>query len=178
MTLMNSTQGDTLNQLYLNNHSWLKGWLKARLDCTHLAEDLSQDTFVRILNNEKSLQHLVNVLQPRSYLATIARRLLIDHHRRQSVEQAYLQAVAQQPEAVEMSAESQLLMIEALVELDTMLDGLGYNVKKAFWLNQLEGLPYSEIAKQLSVSVSSVKKYMARATEQYLLFSLQQDEPG
>lgn len=176
MTLLNSTQGDAVNQLYLNNHSWLTNWLRARMDCTHQAEDLSQDTFVRILNNEKSLQQLVNVLQPRSYLATIAKRLLIDHYRRQSVEQAYLQAAAQQPEEVEISAESQLLMIEALVELDNMLDGLGYKVKKAFWLNQLEGLPYSEIAKQLSVSVSSVKKYMAKATEQYLLFSLQQTE--
>ncbi len=176
MTLLNSTQGDAVNQLYLNNHSWLTNWLRARMDCTHQAEDLSQDTFVRILNNEKSLQQLVNVLQPRSYLATIAKRLLIDHYRRQSVEQAYLQAAAQQPEEVEISAESQLLMIEALVELDNMLDGLGYKVKKAFWLNQLEGMPYSEIAKQLSVSVSSVKKYMAKATEQYLLFSLQQTE--
>lgn len=54
-----------------------------------------------------------------------------------------------------------------------MLDGLGPKIKQAFLLSQLEGLGYAEIALQLSVSVSSVKKYMAKATEHCLLFSLE-----
>ncbi len=56
-----------------------------------------------------------------------------------------------------------------------MLDGLGPKVKQAFLLSQLEGLGYVDIAARLGVSVSSVKKYMAKATEHCLLFSLEND---
>lgn len=45
-------------------------------------------------------------------------------------------------------------------------------MRQAFLLSQLEGLTYAQIAGQLNVSVSSVKKYMARATEHCLLFRL------
>lgn len=176
MNYQDSVAGSALNQLYVNNQGWLTYWLQLRLGCAYQAEDLSQDTFVRILTNEKSLHQLSSVLKPKSYLKTIAGRLLIDHYRRQSIEQSYLKVQAEQPEEEAISPEAQLRVIEALVELDECLAGLGYKVKKTFWLNQLEGLSYSEIAEQLSVSVSSVKKYMAKATEHYLLFSLQQQD--
>ncbi|MNT22513.1 putative RNA polymerase sigma factor FecI [compost metagenome] len=58
-----------------------------------------------------------------------------------------------------------------------MLDGLGPKIKQAFLLSQLEGLGYAEIAQRLGVSVSSVKKYMAKAAEHCLLFSLETEYP-
>ena len=54
-----------------------------------------------------------------------------------------------------------------------MLDGLSRKARAAFLLSQLEGLTYAEIAERLMVSVSSVKKYVARATEHCLLFRLE-----
>jgi RNA polymerase sigma-70 factor (ECF subfamily) len=39
--------------------------------------------------------------------------------------------------------------------------------------SQLEGLTYADIASRLAVSVSSVKKYIAKATEHCLLFRLE-----
>ncbi|WP_239796219.1 sigma factor-like helix-turn-helix DNA-binding protein [Candidatus Nitrotoga arctica] len=38
--------------------------------------------------------------------------------------------------------------------------------RRAFLLAQLEGLTYAEIAQQLGVSVSMIKQYMLRATQQ------------
>jgi RNA polymerase sigma-70 factor (ECF subfamily) len=38
----------------------------------------------------------------------------------------------------------------------------------------LEGLRYAEIAERLGVSVSSVKKYMAKATEHCLLLMFEE----
>ena len=58
-----------------------------------------------------------------------------------------------------------------------MLDGLGPKIKQAFLLSQLEGLGYAEIAQRLGVSVSSVKKYMAKVVEHCLLFSLETEYP-
>src|SRR5690606_27953000 len=76
------------------------------------------------------------------------------------------------PELRECSPEERVLMLETLLQLDAMLDGLGPRVRQAFLLAQLDGLGYAEIARRLGVSVSSVTKYMARATEQCLLFAL------
>ncbi|EPW6054432.1 RNA polymerase sigma factor FecI, partial [Shigella sonnei] len=56
---------------------------------------------------------------------------------------------------------------------DSMLDGLNGKTREAFLLSQLDGLTYSEIAHKLGVSISSVKKYVAKAVEHCLLFRLE-----
>jgi RNA polymerase sigma-19 factor, ECF subfamily len=54
-------------------------------------------------------------------------------------------------------------VVEALMEIDALLDGLPPKARLAFLLSQLEGLPYAEIAQRLNVSLSMVKKYMLQA---------------
>ncbi|QLF93497.1 sigma-70 family RNA polymerase sigma factor [Pseudomonas sp. ABC1] len=157
-----------LDALYREHHRWLNGWLRQRLGDREQAADISHDTFVRLIAGT-----LVQPLrEPRSFLATVAKRVMVDHLRRRSLEQAYLEAVALEPELAACSPEERLLMLETLLQLDAMLDGLGPKVRQAFLLAQLDGLGYAEIARRLGVSVSSVTKYMAKATEQCLLFAL------
>ena len=54
-------------------------------------------------------------------------------------------------------------MVEALLRIDAMLDGLRDKVREAFLLAQLDGLGYREIGARLGVSERMVKKYMAQA---------------
>ncbi|MOA69986.1 putative RNA polymerase sigma factor FecI [compost metagenome] len=56
-------------------------------------------------------------------------------------------------------------MLETLVELDRLLDDLPRLAKEAFLLAQLDGLAYAEIAAQLGISLSSVKRYMLKAAQ-------------
>ena len=162
----------SLQQLYSAHHGWLSGWLRKRLGCSHSAADLAQDTFVRLLLADRAARLPHELQEPRHFLVTVAKRVMVDHFRRRALEQAYLQALAEQPEAQDISPEQRLLILETLLQLDAMLDGLGQRVKQAFLLAQLEGLGYAEIARRLGVSVSSVTKYMAKATEHCLLFAL------
>ncbi|MNG87432.1 putative RNA polymerase sigma factor FecI [compost metagenome] len=81
---------DSLDTLYKGYHGWLLGWLRRRLDCPHNAADLAQDTFVRLL----SAGAYVAPREPRAFLATVARRLLVDRSRRQKLEQAYREELA------------------------------------------------------------------------------------
>ena len=60
-------------------------------------------------------------------------------------------------------------MLETLIEIDTLLEGLGAKVRQAFLLSQIEGLSYAEIAATMCISVSSVKKYMVQAVARCLL---------
>ncbi|THF64735.1 sigma-70 family RNA polymerase sigma factor [Pseudothauera nasutitermitis] len=150
----------TLADLYRQHHGWLLGWLRARLGCPHNAADLAHDTFVRLLGNRRQVEQLA---EPRAYLTTIARGLVVDHWRRRDIEQAWLQAVAQLPEALAPSPETRVLVIEALLRIDAMLDGLRPKVREAFLLSQLDGLGYREIGERLGVSERMIKKYMAQA---------------
>jgi len=144
--------------LYRDHNSWLRNWLRRKLGCSHLAADLAQDTYVRLM----SAGTTPGVADSRRYLARIANGLVIDLYRRRHVEAAYLESVRHLPEAEVPGSETRLLIIETLLEIDAMLDGLPAKVRQAFLLRQLDACSYREIAAQMAVSVSSVEKYVAQ----------------
>ncbi|MFJ5483595.1 sigma-70 family RNA polymerase sigma factor [Pectobacterium actinidiae] len=145
--------------LYGHHHTWLRHWLYRRLGCNEAAADLTQDTFVRVLN-KPSLDELK---QPRAYLSTIAYSLFVNLLRRRQLERSYLEALAQLPETLTPSPEERWQLFEVLQEVDEMLDGLPVKVRTAFLLSQLDGLTHREIAERLHVSKSSVRHYIAQA---------------
>lgn len=162
---METTDADMLARdvaaLYRNNHRWLSAWLRAKMGNKADADDLAQDTFIRVLCAHAGTQMVLR--EPRAYLATVAGRLLVNFYRRQSIERTYLEVLATLPQSDVPSLETQALMKEALLEIDQMLDGLGRKVKLAFVLAQFEELPYAQIAARLGVSLRTVKNYVARA---------------
>ncbi|MDQ8022025.1 MAG: sigma-70 family RNA polymerase sigma factor [Moraxellaceae bacterium] len=157
-----------VHALYSAHHGWLVGWLRRKLGGdAFVAADLAQDTFVSVI--EGGAAH--DIQQPRPFLATLAKRLMIHRHRRQLLEEAYLELLATLPEAVAPSPEVQHLALEALRQVDQALDGLPPKVKEAFLLAHLDELSYAQIAERLGVSASSVKQYLTRANR-HCLFAL------
>ncbi|MQU63787.1 sigma-70 family RNA polymerase sigma factor [Pseudomonas sp. FSL R10-1350] len=149
-----------VRNLYSDHHHWLVNWLRRRLRNAENADDMAQDTFLYVLGKPEQVAQL---REPRAWLSSIAKGLIIDRYRRQQVEQAYLQALAHVPEQDMPSPEERLILLETLTRIDALLDGLKPNVRTAFLLSRLEGLGYQAIAERLEVSVSSVEKYMATA---------------
>ncbi|HBQ5307377.1 ferric citrate uptake sigma factor FecI [Klebsiella variicola subsp. variicola] len=163
------TAAFTLESLYGAHHGWLKSWLTRRLQSTFDADDIAQDTFLRVMRSET----LSTIRDPRSFLCTIAKRVMVDLFRRNALEKAYMEMLALMPERLAPSPEERESQLETLQLIDAMLDGLSGKTREAFLLSQLEGLTYSDIAQKLGVSTSSVKKYVARAVEHCLLFRLE-----
>nr|WP_153334806.1 MULTISPECIES: sigma-70 family RNA polymerase sigma factor [unclassified Pseudomonas] len=149
-----------VRNLYSDHHHWLVNWLRRRLRNAENADDMAQDTFLYVLGKPEQVAQL---REPRAWLSSIAKGLMIDRYRRQQVEQAYLQALAHVPEQDMPSPEERLILLQTLTRIDALLDGLKPNVRTAFLLSRLEGLGYQAIAERLEVSVSSVEKYMATA---------------
>ncbi len=145
--------------LYSSHHTWLNTWLRSRLGNAADAADLAQDTFVRLLQKTERFE----LRAPRAFLRTIARGLVIDHWRREEIERAYLESIAHLPEALAPSAEARALVLELLEDISRLLEGLKPKVRKAFLLAQCDGLPYNQIAQQMSVSLRSVERYVAEA---------------
>ena len=148
-----------VESLYRAHHGWLQGWLRKKVGNAFDAADLAQSTFLKVLG-AKGLDQLQ---EPRAYLTTIARNLLINQVRRRAIEQAYLDALAAMPEPVAPPPEVRLMVLETLVEIDRRLGRLPALAKQAFLLAQLEGLGHGEIAAELGISISTVKRHLAKA---------------
>lgn len=159
MPLAEPLQRQDIATLYADHHGWLQGWLRKKLGSTACAADVAHDTFLRLLDREDA----VAAREPRAFLATVAQRVLFNHYRRQKLEQAYLDVLAQLPPLHAPSPEERALLLSTVFELDRMLDGLPPPVKRAFLLRQLDELPQEDIARRLGISLATVKRHLQRA---------------
>ena len=153
------SQSNTVEVLYQDHHSWLTGWLRRKLGCPQSAADLAQDTFMRLLTARET----PTLAEPRAFLTVVAKRVLFNHYRRQDLERAYLQALAEIPEQVVPSEEERAIILQTLMELDQLLDGLPSSVKRAFLLAQIDGLSHADIGARLGISVATVKRHLTKA---------------
>jgi len=155
-------QHQLVGALYRDHRSWLLAWLKRNVACPHRAEDLSQDTFTRLLGREQ----LTEPREPRAFLVQVAKGLLFDYFRRAALEQAYLTELMVIPEAEQPSLEEQQLILDDLKAIDRLLGKLSSKARAAFLYSRLDGMPHAEIADKLGVSVPRVRQYLAQGMRQ------------
>ena len=151
-----------VQSLYSEHHGWLVGWLRKKLSCPHGAADMAQDTFVRIIASRDAL---FGMREPRAYLSTTAKRLLLDRARRQILERSYLAELALLADSLPgaPSPDEVLMAVQALGQIATALAGLSSRARDAFLLHYLEEQPQAAVAAQLNVSTRMVQKYLVQA---------------
>ncbi|MCJ8206030.1 RNA polymerase sigma factor [Pseudomonas sp. RGM2987] len=162
MSSVPSPHSDLVGALYRDHRTWLLAWLRRNVACAQKAEDLSQDTFVRLLGRDE----LKTPREPRAFLVAIAKGLLFDYFRRAALEQAYLTELMLIPEAEQPSVEDQQMILEDLKNIDRLLGKLSSKARAAFLYNRLDGLGHAEIAQRLGVSVPRVRQYLAQGIRQ------------
>ncbi|RKG34473.1 sigma-70 family RNA polymerase sigma factor [Acinetobacter guerrae] len=148
-----------IDGLYREHKSWLYAWLCKKMSNHCDAADLTQDTFVKIMSRYADYYYY----EPRALLTTIAKSLMFNLYRRKKIEQAYLSVLAEQQLEYSISLEEHLLVIETLCELCDLIEDLPDRQKKVFILAQLEGLSYAQIAQQLDISISTIKRDLTHA---------------
>jgi RNA polymerase sigma-70 factor (ECF subfamily) len=152
------TRDRVLHRLFGAHHGWLLERLRLRLGCREDAADLAAETFAQVV----AMPEPQAIREPRALLGTIGKRLLFARWRRNDIERAYLDALAAQPEPTAPSPQEHWLVMEALMEIDRLLDGLSSKARAAFLYSQLDGLTYASIAQELGVSVTRVHQYMVQ----------------
>lgn len=159
--------------LYQEHHGWVRAWLHKKLGNTSDAAELAHDVFVRLLVKPRAFNSEGHA---RAYLSAISRHVCVDFWRRQRVERAWLEVLASRPEHCMPSEEHRAMVVEALQQVQAMLERLPRNVAEAFMLAQLQGLSYQAIAEHLGVSARTVTHYMSQAMFQCLLLEAELDE--
>ena len=138
--------------LYAEHHGWLRGWLRGRLGNAFDAADLAHDTYLRILSSGRMRAAAIAPAP-----GADRQGLVIDLYRRRQIEAAYLDALARLPQPLAPSAEDCAAAVQALVDIDAVLNGLPPKAREALLLRKLDGMSYRDIATRLRVSVSSVE---------------------
>ncbi|MFG0266525.1 MAG: RNA polymerase sigma factor SigZ [Rhodopirellula sp. JB055] len=132
----------------------LRAFLMQRAPNAQVAEDLLQETFVRI---HTKLDEVEDQQRIRSWVFQIARNLVIDHYRAKSREAA---ALADEIAADDQTEES---LEEVVIGwLPKMLEQLPAEHREAIKLYEIEGLSQQEIADRLGLSLSGAKSRVQR----------------
>ncbi len=153
-------QDDTLETLFRSQSEELLRFLTRRLGDADRAADVAQDTWARLLRARLPTR----MDNPRAFIFRTASNLLIDSHRRDSLERAYSRQQSEQnEEAASPSAERVASARERLAGAQAALAELPETTRQAFVMHRQRNLSYPEIATALGVSVSMVEKHVMDA---------------
>jgi len=127
--------------------------------CAAHAEDVTQDTFLRLWRARKAYRFDA-AASLRTYLLTITRRLVLDAHKRRALTEAPLlnadRAVSDGPEGATLVRERNEVLEQAIATLPPAL-------RETVLLRDIEGLRYTEIAEILSCPVGTVRSRLNTA---------------
>lgn len=140
----------------------LRRYLAHRMSDPDEAQDLAQEAFLRILRLDK----VDFIRDPEAYLYRIAANLAYERRLKHLATPPALQAdisdlpdVAEAPEGTEAAVATH----QQLESLEGALSGLAPKARAALLMQRRDGMTYDEIAAQLGVSPSMVKKYLQAA---------------
>jgi len=144
----------------------------ALVEARELAEDLTQEVFVRTFNN---LQRYDRSYKFSSWLFKIAYNLTVDYLRKKQVKTISMHGspdavTPERQEATSLSLESDEESPDAMVEarelagyLEDAIAQLRPEYRTAILLRHVEGRPYEEISDIMGVPLGTVKTYIFRA---------------
>lgn len=150
-------------ELYRTHKAELVNYIKGQW---HKDEDTAQDIAHQAFERFLCLPNPSSIEKPRAYLFQLARNLLIDEHRRESVRQEHRNTVnVVQAEPDSATLELQLIHQQELDTLQHIIEQLPPKRQKAFVLSRVYQMSYREIAADMGISTEGVKKHVMRALD-------------
>lgn len=144
----------TFGHFFTDTRDELIRFFCRRVSCFDTAEDLAQETYLRLLNYE---QFEVSE-NPRSLAFAVASNIAIDHIRKQKVRSRYL---AEQNEFINetepvhsqhLTIEGREIVDEELSRIHQALLKLPEDSRSVVYLSAIKGLTYAQIGKCLGIS--------------------------
>ncbi|MEX0718269.1 MAG: RNA polymerase sigma factor SigZ [Planctomycetaceae bacterium] len=134
----------------------LRRFLRRRVNNEHVAEDLLQETFLRI---HRGIGELADADRLPAWVYRIARNVVIDHYRRAS--DSAVAIIEADPPASKPDPIGRL-RDEACLWLDGLIRGLPDKYREAVRLAEIEGLSQQATADRLGLSLSGAKSRIQR----------------
>ncbi len=147
-----------LARLFVAEVANLKRALR-RYDDAVSSEDIVQDTFLRLFSVNSD-----NIRSPRAFLIRTARNLAIDALRRNKAVPMHAEMDLDHYPDEAATPEQILVAEEEAAAVRAALAALPEKQRKALVLRRVDGLPPSEVAARLGVTVRQTQRLVAEAT--------------
>lgn len=151
-------------EVYEETKDVVYGYLYYMTKDKSLAEDLSQETFLKIYQNLKKFKGQSSI---KTWCLTVARNTFLSFARKKKpvlLEEQYLETI---PEYYENIPESNVLKREEAERIAEVLAMLRADDRTILLLRDYEGLSYTEIAAVMELSETAVKARIHRARERF-----------
>lgn len=132
----------------------LRRFIRRRVADDHVADDLLQETFLRIHGNIRKLHESDRLA---AWVYRIAHNVIHDHYRAKRGDVSLADMAC-----AEVNDGKDQLKASAGVWLNELVDHLPPTYQEAVRLSELEGLPQHEVADRLGLSVSGAKSRVQR----------------
>ena len=152
---------DFLNDLLPLKHKLYRLAQRITLDSLE-AEDVVEDTLVRVWERRKSLTDVENL---EVYCLTICRNLALDRAERKDAQHAALDANFDAPADTTALPDAQLEADERLALVRRTFETLPEKQRTALQLRDIDGHSYQEVAAAMDISESDVKVTLHRARQ-------------
>lgn len=134
--------------------------VKKLIKSHELAEDVSQEIFVKVWSRRQELSSVTNI---EAYLYTIARNTTLDVLRKKVLVTDNLEQLIHYFSDHALTPEQRLEYKELQHSIQESINALPEKLKAVFVLSRIEGLSHEEIAVKLDISITSSKTYIVRA---------------
>ena len=158
---------------FLENHAFLERFLARFFSNSQDIEDVAQEAYLRayVAEQQKDIE------QPKAYLFRIARNLALTQLTAKSkkitdyIEECGASVVIECGAGADSEVEAQ----ESLGLYCEAIAALPEKCRQVFLLRKVHGLTHKEIAQRMSLSVSSVEKYLLRGILECKAFVQEQE---
>jgi RNA polymerase sigma-70 factor (ECF subfamily) len=152
-------------QAYEKYYQIFYAYFFGRTSDKEAAQDLLQETFLRVWRHCQSLQELTDE-QQRAWMFTIARNLLIDYYRhratRSAAEDEFAQFALPSP-GTQNDMDALVGEMEQVAQLDLAIKRLPEELRTVLVLGTLAGMSSTEIGAMLGKPAGTVRYQMAKA---------------
>lgn len=150
--------------LFRSSYVSLVRFAKTLIKDHDTAEEIVQDFFFRIWKNKENL-NIESSLN--GYLFRSVHNSCLHYIEHQKVVIKHTEEMSREPEETSVDPGDVLNYKELQEKIARILERLPEKCGRIFCMSRFEGLKYSEIAKELSISVKTVEANMGRALKEF-----------
>ncbi len=126
------------------------------------AQDLVQDVFVRIIETRQNFE---SPLHCRNFLYLSVKNACLNHLDKENVKKQYIRQAQKEIKEEEELPDDEALLAEVFRKLKQAVDKLPTECRKIFHMSYFENQDNETIARQLSISINTVRAQKARGKQ-------------
>ena len=132
----------------------------------HVAEEITQETFIKIWNQRESLEHVHNA---DAYFFTVVYRLVYKYYKKLAIDEKIEQAALSAPDSASVT-EEMVITRESQRIISEAIDKVPPQQQLIYKLSKIEGLSREEIASRLNISPNTVRNHLAEAMKSLRIY--------